>query len=430
MRSLPAERCLQAARGPRRRRLDRMLSSHWSGEVSPSSTLRSPVVTGASMPSRSNARPSSGTVASDSAVWWSAAATAARGPRSDELAGAPVAAALGHRGRDQVAGAREPRERLAATAVAQGERVHLGEDATGGRAREVRAAGSGGGGCEGGGVLGARGELGAGHVVGRLHGQPARLEHLAQLAPQVRVAGGQDHGRRPARSPRARGRVPPSEATARALTRSTTKADGVVPSGGTSPFEATSTALRSPTRAPISPTAAGSALQGTASTTRSTPANSTSRSARGSMRPRAPARAGSAAFSRLGAGARPARRVRQPSCTSSPARASTHGERRCPSIPRPPRPRCAAAAGRRATPTGARRRARSARSPRRPGRARAVHAREGERSAEAQVHLDRPDPPAAPGVLAAGDRDRYDGGAALERQPADALVRATERARA
>ena len=76
---------------------------------------------------------------------------------------------------------------------------------------------------------------------------------------------------------------PASEATARARTRSATYADGVVPSGGTSPFEATSTALRSPTRAPISPTAAGSALQGTASTTRSTPANSTSRTAQASI---------------------------------------------------------------------------------------------------------------------------------------------------
>ena len=50
----------------------------------------------------------------------------------------------------------------------------------------------------------------------------------------------------------------------------------MVPSGGTRPLEATSTALRSLIRAPISPTAAGSELQGTASTTRSTPANSIS----------------------------------------------------------------------------------------------------------------------------------------------------------
>ena len=76
---------------------------------------------------------------------------------------------------------------------------------------------------------------------------------------------------------------PASDATARARTRSATKAEGVVPSGGTRPFDATSTALRSPTRAPISPTAAGRELHGTASTTRSTPANSTSRTAHASI---------------------------------------------------------------------------------------------------------------------------------------------------
>ena len=69
---------------------------------------------------------------------------------------------------------------------------------------------------------------------------------------------------------------PASVATARARTRSDTYAEGVVPSGGTRPFDATSTAERSPTRAPISPSTAGSAAQGTASTTRSTPASSIS----------------------------------------------------------------------------------------------------------------------------------------------------------
>ena len=69
---------------------------------------------------------------------------------------------------------------------------------------------------------------------------------------------------------------PASVATARARTRSDTNAAGVVPIGGTRPFEVTSTAERSPMRAPISPTAAGRLAQGTASTTRSTPASSIS----------------------------------------------------------------------------------------------------------------------------------------------------------
>ena len=58
-------------------------------------------------------------------------------------------------------------------------------------------------------VLGAGGQLGAGHVVGRLHGQAAGVEHLAQLAAQVRVARGDHHRRRRPRAPRARARGRP-----------------------------------------------------------------------------------------------------------------------------------------------------------------------------------------------------------------------------
>ena len=131
-----------------------MLSSHWSAEASPSSTLRSPVVTGASMPSRSNARPSSGTVASDSAVCSMAASTAPAGSAgAHELAGAAVAAALGQRGGHQVAGAGETGEGLAAPAVGQRQRVHLGEDPARGRAGQVRAARGRRGGRQGGRVL-------------------------------------------------------------------------------------------------------------------------------------------------------------------------------------------------------------------------------------------------------------------------------------
>ena len=114
-------------------------------------------------------------------------------PGADQLAGAPVAAALGDRGGHQVARAGQPREGLAAAAARERELVHLREDPSRGRAGEVGALHGGRGGGERRGVLGAGGQLGAGHVVGRLDRQAAGVEHLAELAAQVAVARGDDH---------------------------------------------------------------------------------------------------------------------------------------------------------------------------------------------------------------------------------------------
>ena len=85
---------------------------------------------------------SSGTAATASAVWPSAAPMSAAGmPCGEQLAGAAVARALGEHGRDEVAGAGEAGERARLGAVAAREGVDLGEDLAGGGARGVRAGG-------------------------------------------------------------------------------------------------------------------------------------------------------------------------------------------------------------------------------------------------------------------------------------------------
>src|ERR671910_772127 len=119
-------------------RADRTLSSHCSGEDSPSRTRRRPVVTGASIPWRSKARPSSGTVASDSAVWALDAWTFPAGTPAPTLS---------------------PARRFG------GPRF-----------------------------LAAGGDARAGGVAGAPAGGAARLEHVVQLAGKVGVAGGEHHG--------------------------------------------------------------------------------------------------------------------------------------------------------------------------------------------------------------------------------------------
>ncbi len=132
------------------------------------------------MPRRANACESNGTVARDSAV----SATRRIGLRR----------ALSNGGGHEVAGARQPREGLASPAACQCELVDLGEDAPGGRARQVGPPGRRGGGAQCGSVLGTGGKLGAGHVVGALDGQAAGLQDLTQWAAQVGVAGRHHHG--------------------------------------------------------------------------------------------------------------------------------------------------------------------------------------------------------------------------------------------
>src|SRR5918992_587365 len=60
---------------------------------------------------------------------------------------------------------------------------------------------------------------------------------------------------------------------------------------------------------------------------------------------------------------------------------------------------------------------------------RPLHAREGKRRAAAHVDLDGPDQQTRTGALRAGDRDRHDGGAALEREAPNAALRPAERSR-
>ena len=220
------------------------LSSHCSGEVSPSSTRRRPSVTGASMPWRSNASPSSGTVASDSAVWSIEASTCPAGTPAPTSSPArrlrlPSAIAVATRSPAPARPAKVSlRPPLASASSWTSEKMRPAAaparfGAARGRPRRRP---------ERGGVLGAGGELGARHVVGGLDVQAARFQHVAQLAAQVRVACSRARQRRPARSPRARARDPrawPPRAHARARRR---RRSACVPSGGTRPLEATSTA--------------------------------------------------------------------------------------------------------------------------------------------------------------------------------------------
>ena len=94
--------------------------------------------------------------------------------RGEQLAGAAVAALARERGRDQVAGAREPDHRLGARAETLGVAPHLGEDVPGGGARGVQPLRLGGAGGERGGVLRGAGELDADRVVGLLADDAAR----------------------------------------------------------------------------------------------------------------------------------------------------------------------------------------------------------------------------------------------------------------
>ncbi len=206
-----------------------------------------------------------------------------------------------------------------------------------------------------------------------------------------------------------------------------------VPSGGTRPLETTSTALRSATAAPIWPTAAGSAEQGTASTTRSTPANSMSATVQTrTERSRARRRAGSAPSSRaprdaLGLGQRTAAELHVEA-----GALEQHGERR---------PHRAGSDHR----GGAQRREAAEPLPlelhagpdplghlgaRGSGKDSSTRGKVSARP-KRRLHLDRPDPPAAAAsVLGAGQGDRDDRRAALEREAADPAPRLAERARA
>ena len=405
------------------RRVDRMLSSHCSGEASPSSTRRAPWSPARRCPrARTRGR---------AAARWRATRPSGRASarRRAQAARRPPARPRGgcgcpRRGRwPRGRRRRRARRRSRSARRWQRQRMDLGEDASGGGPGQVRPARRGGRGRERGGVLGAGGQLGSGHVVGGVHAEPAGLEHLAQLAPEVARRGWRGPPRRPARSPRARARDRPARPRR----------------------------VRGPARRRRRTAWCRAAARGP-----------WTRRARRCARPRArrcrpPRRAGRG----RARPARPGRRRRTPRRAARTPRSPVElhagqvvgvlaargeargllarcGRRASPRVP-PARARAAAAVPIDPAPTTAAVRSggsppshshwsatqgqmRSVTSPARKGDG-LVHAREGERRAEAQVHLHRPDPPAAPGVLAAAHRDGHHRSAALERQAAHAAVR-------
>ena len=142
-----------------------MLSSHSSGELVPARTRCSPAVTGASIPWRSKANPSRGTVAIESAGAPGSASSVAARPAKVSL--------------------RPP--------LARASLVDLGEDPPRGRVCRVRSARGGGRRGERGRALGAGRELRAGDVVGGVNRQASRSEDVSELAPEVGIACGQRH---------------------------------------------------------------------------------------------------------------------------------------------------------------------------------------------------------------------------------------------
>ena len=295
-------------------------------------------------------------------------------PGADQLAGAAVAAALGDGGGHEVAGAGEARRRSRC-----GRRWRRASSWTsekirpGGGAGQVGAPQRGGRGGERGGVLGARGQLGAGHVVGGLHARGRRPR-----AP--RPAGGAGRRSRVASTTEAPqlDRLARVRGAAEAGHGARAHALGHV--GGRRGAERRHEALRG-RRAPrcarprarrCRPTAAGRLAAGHGEHHQVDAGELDlahglhARCARSSSH----ARAGSAEFSRSASERSAWARGAAAELDLEPGAREHRRRPRCPSSRRPPRPRCAAAAGRRATPTGARRRARCARSPRRRGTAR------------------------------------------------------------
>ena len=176
-------------------------------------------------------------------------------------------------------------------------------------------------------------------------------------------------------------------ATSRARTRSDTYAVGVVPSGGTSPFEATSTAARSPIRVPISPTHGGQRGAGHGQDDE-VDAGEVELRDRAHLDRAVELDAGQVVGVLVLRGeALGLRRVRQPSWTWSPARASTAAL----AVPMQPAPTTAAVRSGGMPPShshwsSTQGQMRSVTSPARKGEG-SLDAREGQRRAEADVHL-------------------------------------------
>ena len=234
---------------------------------------------------------------------------------SEHLARAAVAAAVGEHGRDQVAHAGGPGEGLAARALMQRELVHLGEDAAGGGARVVHADARGSRGRQGGDVLGTGGELGADDVVGLLDPGGRPCEQPTELPTQSASSVATTRRRRPRclcgmRGSGERCHAAREDALAHVLDRAHAERR-------TRPFEQTTTAVRGRCAA-TSPTAAG---RSAARRRRRDPRPELDPRHGGDLCPRA-ARCRANGGSAVGADPPACSRVRQPSSTSSPARAS------------------------------------------------------------------------------------------------------------
>ena len=257
-----------------------------------------------------------------------------------QLAGAPVAAGRGHDSGHQVArfppGRRTSRMRAPRARVG----LDLGEHLPGRSAGQVGPDGGGGRGSgQGGRVLGRRGELDPGDVAWCAGRRSRPCPARPPAGGRARGPGSPRTSDAPCSSASAACAGPARQATARARTRSATKALGSVPSGGASPLETTSTPAREGMAPPCAPTAAGSDCAGTAKQTRSWAARRRSDARRdrdvvgqrrrpaGSARSRAAVRSCSACSA-----------VRHPSSTSSPARASATAR----AVPQDPAPTTAA----------------------------------------------------------------------------------------
>ena len=275
--------------------------------------------------------------------------------------------------------------------------------APGRRPGQVGPARRGGRRRERGGVLGAGGQLGTGHVVGGLHARARRPRAPRPAGGAGPGCGSRGPPTRPARSPRARARVlPATPPRGRARARPRTRR-AWCRAAGRGPW-------RPPARRCARPRARRSRRPrpGASCTARPAPRGPPRRTPRRAPRaPRSPRSSGtpgqvlgvlalgSASALRLLAGAAAElhlqSRAREHHGRGGAHRACAHhgrgAQRRQPAEPLPlelhagpdPLGHLAGQEGRRA-----------------------VHARERERRPEAQVHLHRPDPPAAPGALAAG----------------------------
>ena len=161
-----------------------------SSGSSPEISRASPLVTGASTPARASARASSGTRSSDSTAWPIRSGISADGtPCASSSPARRLRLPGGERGRDEVAGAREPDHRLRARALRLGVAPDLGEDVAGRAAGGVQALALGRAARERRGVLRRARELDADRVAGLLADDARAVEGQRDRVREVLALG-------------------------------------------------------------------------------------------------------------------------------------------------------------------------------------------------------------------------------------------------